>query len=88
MLLSVRIVRLRLRSRFLPGLLGGDAEKFVENDGKGSYRISTHPDFVTVEKKNWPVEKYNELKEALKKERARREGQKERWEKTYKKPRF
>ena len=59
----------RLRKRLSPGLLDNDAEKFVENDGRGGYRISTHPDFVIIEKKNWLVKKYNELKEALKKER-------------------
>jgi hypothetical protein len=72
----------RLRNRLLAGLLDGDAKKFIENDGEGSYRISTHPDFVTSPDKNWAFKKFNELKESLGKGRERREDQKRRREKT------
>jgi len=78
----------RLRSRLIPGLLDGDGEKFIENDGEGQYRISTHPDFVTFPDKNWPVIEFNKLKDSLGKGRERREDQKKRWEETYKKPRY
>jgi len=66
----------RLRNRLSPGLLDKDAEKFIENDGKGRNRISTHPDFVIIEKRNWLVKKYNKLKESVRKERKRREDRK------------
>lgn len=32
-------------------LLEKNARKFIENDGSKSYRISTHPDFITYDKK-------------------------------------
>jgi len=32
-------------------LLDKDARKFIENDGSKNYRISTHPDFITYDKK-------------------------------------
>lgn len=47
----------RLRNSLSPGLLDRDGEKFIENEGAGRYRISTHPDFVTFPEKNWPVNK-------------------------------
>ncbi len=70
----------RLRKRLALGLLERNGEKFIENDGRGGYRISTHPDFVVVEKRNWLVKKYNELKEAIRKERERRELRRKRRE--------
>lgn len=41
-----------LRKPLEGSLLSKDALKFIENDGSKKYRISTHPDFITFDKKN------------------------------------
>lgn len=64
----------RLRKTLAPGLLDGNGERFIENKGDRSYRISTHPDFVIIEKRDWLVKKYDELKEAIRTEREKRES--------------
>lgn len=33
-------------------LLGKDGLKFIEGSGSKQYRISTHPDFITFDRKN------------------------------------
>jgi len=78
----------RLRDSLSPSLLDKDGEKFIENDGAGSYRVSTHPDFVSFPEKNWSVKEYNELKMSVRKERERRKGWKKRREEEDRKPRF
>ena len=40
-----------LRTAFKGNLLEKNPMKFIENKGSGYYRISTHPDFVTYDKK-------------------------------------
>ncbi len=40
----------RLRTTLQGSLIDKDGEKFIENDGLKSYRISTHPDFITYDK--------------------------------------
>jgi len=40
-----------LRKALKGYLLKKDSDKFIENDRKGRYRISTHPDFITYNKK-------------------------------------
>ena len=42
----------RLRTKIAGSLIEKDAKKFIENDGSKHYRISTHPDFVTYDRKN------------------------------------
>ncbi|HOW42336.1 MAG TPA: hypothetical protein PLF03_01585 [Candidatus Omnitrophota bacterium] len=42
----------RVRSPLQGSLLGKDAKKFIENNASKDYRISTHPDFITFDKKN------------------------------------
>jgi ribonuclease PH len=54
--------------------LDGNGDRFIESKGDRSYRISTHPDFVIVEKRGWLVKKYDELKEAIRTEREKRES--------------
>lgn len=39
-----------LRTALQGNLLDKNARKFIENDGSKSYRISTHPDFITYNK--------------------------------------
>lgn len=41
----------RLRTRLEGSLLERDGQRFIESDGSKNYRISTHPDFVTYNKK-------------------------------------
>lgn len=40
-----------LRTAIKGSLLKKDGQKFIESDGSKSYRISTHPDFVTYDRK-------------------------------------
>lgn len=40
-----------LRKALEGSLLDKNGQKFIENDGSKNYRISTHPDFVTYNKK-------------------------------------
>lgn len=40
-----------LRVQIKGSLLEKDGKKFIEHGGSGRYRISTHPDFITYEKK-------------------------------------
>lgn len=70
----------QLRETLSLGLLDGDGKRFIENKGAGSYRISTHPDFVIIEKKDWLVKKYNELKETKRKQMERAELQRKKTE--------
>jgi len=42
----------RVRSPIQGSLLGKDAKKLIENDASKQYRISTHPDFVTCDRRN------------------------------------
>lgn len=67
----------RLRAKLRPGLQSVNPEDFIENKN-GSYRISIHPDFAIVEKKDWLVKKYNVLKGSIKKEREKRKLQEQR----------
>lgn len=78
----------RLRNRLSSGLKDGDVERFIENDDHGRYRISTHPDFVIVKKRNWVPKEYSRLKVTVRKERERREFQKKRREEKERKSRF
>ena len=39
-----------LRTALQGNLLDKNARKFIENDESKSYRISTHPDFITYDK--------------------------------------
>jgi len=41
----------RLRTELEGSLLDKDGQKFIQNDGAKNYRISTHPDFITYDKK-------------------------------------
>lgn len=41
----------RLRTTLQGSLIDKDGKKFIENDGSKNYRISTHPDFITYNKK-------------------------------------
>ncbi|MBU8922229.1 MAG: hypothetical protein KOO63_10470 [Bacteroidales bacterium] len=57
-----------LRDKLQGYLLKKDAKKFIQNDGSNRYRISTHPDFITYEKKKLikhPDPKIRELTEEL-----------------------
>ena len=40
-----------LRTALEGSLLDKDGQKFIQNDGSKNYRVSTHPDFVTYNKK-------------------------------------
>jgi hypothetical protein len=42
----------RFRSCLQGSLLGKDALKFAENNALKQYRICTHPDFVTYDRRN------------------------------------
>jgi hypothetical protein len=42
----------RVRSPLQGSLQGKDAKKFIENNASKQYRISTHPDFITFDRKN------------------------------------
>jgi len=41
----------RLRTILQRSLIDKDGKKFIENDGSKKYRISTHPDFISYNKK-------------------------------------
>ncbi|MFC2140372.1 hypothetical protein ACFLQ1_01470 [Candidatus Auribacterota bacterium] len=55
----------RLRKSLKAGLSGKNSKDFIENDAGGRYRISTHPDFITISDENWLKEKYNEIKKSI-----------------------
>jgi len=40
-----------LRTALKGSLIGKDGQKFIESDGSKNYRLSTHPDFVTFDRK-------------------------------------
>lgn len=42
-----------LRTAMALNLLKKDGKKFIESDGAKNYRISTHPDFITYDKKRF-----------------------------------
>ncbi len=57
-----------LRTELKGSLLDRNGKNFIQNDGSKNYRISTHPDFITYNKKkllNHPDHRIRELAEKL-----------------------
>lgn len=56
-----------LRTALKGSLLGKDGQKFIQSDGSKNYRISTHPDLVTYDKKKLLNHQDPNIKELAKK---------------------
>lgn len=67
-----------IRMKVKPYLVKDNEKEFIENDCRGNYRISIHPDFIAVPNKKWLSTQYNKLKKEVLKEREKR---KEKWDK-------
>ncbi|MCP5461873.1 MAG: hypothetical protein H7A34_01670 [bacterium] len=67
------IQRLRsdLKKQLNPYLHKMNSDEFLQNDKKGNYRLSVHPDFVYLADE-WSEKKFDTLKNAVIKERKRR----------------
>lgn len=53
----------RLRTELKGSLLDKDGKKFIQSDGSKNYRISTHSDFITYDKKKLLKHQVNKVKE-------------------------
>jgi hypothetical protein len=56
-----------LRTALEGSLLEKDGQKFIQSDGSKKYRISTHPDFITYDKKKLLMHQVNDIRELAKK---------------------
>jgi hypothetical protein len=56
-----------LRTALDGSLLEKDGQKFIQSDGSKKYRISTHPDFITYDKKKLLMHQVNDIRELAKK---------------------
>lgn len=56
-----------LRTALEGSLLDKDGQKFIQNDGSKNYRISTHPDFITYDKKKLFAHQDRHIRELAKK---------------------
>ena len=56
-----------LRTTLEGNLLDGDGQKFIENDGSMRYRISTHPDYITCDKKKLLKHPINSVRDLARK---------------------
>ena len=56
-----------LRMALESNLLDGNGQKFIENDGSMRYRISTHPDYITYDKKKLLKHPINSVRDLAKK---------------------
>lgn len=67
-----------IRMKVKPYLVKDNEKEFIENDCRGNYRISIHPDFIAVPNKKWLSTQYNKLKKEVLKEREKR---RQKWDK-------
>ena len=67
-----------IRTKSKPYLLKNNEKEFIENDRRGNYRISIHPDFIAVPSKKWVSTQYNRIKKEVLKEREKR---RQKWDK-------
>jgi len=56
-----------LRTALEGSLLDKDGQKFIQSDGSKNYRISTHPDFITCDKKKLLAHQDHHIRELAKK---------------------
>lgn len=56
-----------LRTALEGSLLDKDGQKFIQSDGSKNYRISTHPDFITYDKKKLLAHQDHHIRELAKK---------------------
>lgn len=56
-----------LRTALEGSLSDRDGQKFIQNDGSKNYRVSTHPDFITYDKKKLLNHQDRQIKELAKK---------------------
>jgi hypothetical protein len=56
-----------LRTALKGSLLDKDGQKFIESDGSKNYRISTHPDFITYDKRKLLNHQEHPIRELAKK---------------------
>ena len=67
---TVRDVRKGIKN----SLKNKNVSDFIENDRKGKYRISTHPDFIKAPTTRWLSDRFEEIKQLVIAERKRRKA--------------